>query len=117
MAKAGSISVVNLTNEQFMVPEILFRPTDIGMQQGGIAEMIREVLMEKVPATFQNLCYKNIITAGGNTKIPGFIDRLRYEVDNCGNLNDMVANSGIFDAESNCDPSNPMYSEAAIKGL
>ena len=72
LARTGSLSVVNLTNERFLVPEVLFRPNDIGLQQGGIAEMIREVLMERVPQQFQNLCFKNILIGGGNMKIPGF---------------------------------------------
>jgi len=31
LAKSGQLSVVNLTNERFLVPEVLFRPNDLGI--------------------------------------------------------------------------------------
>ena len=34
-------SAVNLTNERFQVPEILFSPSDIGINQLGVAEIIK----------------------------------------------------------------------------
>ena len=34
-------SIVNVTNEQFLVPEVLFSPNDIGINQGGIADTIK----------------------------------------------------------------------------
>ena len=39
----ASISVVTLTNERYLVPEVLFNPTDIGMIEGGIAEMVKQI--------------------------------------------------------------------------
>lgn len=114
LARTGSLSVVNLTNERFLVPEVLFRPNDIGLQQGGIAEMIHQVINQRIPAQFQNLSYKNILVAGGNARIPGFAERLGHEIDHHGLLNDMVDKCQIFNSESS-DPQN--YSKAAIKGL
>ena len=40
LAMSHQLSVVNLTSERFKVPEVLFRPSDIGMQEGGLPELL-----------------------------------------------------------------------------
>ena len=34
------LQVLTLNNERFMVPEVLFQPTDIGLQQAGLPQAI-----------------------------------------------------------------------------
>ena len=34
-------SIVNLTFERFQIPEVLFSPSDIGINEGGVAEMVK----------------------------------------------------------------------------
>jgi actin-related protein 6 len=35
-----SLQEIDLTNERFLVPETLFQPADLGMNQAGLAECI-----------------------------------------------------------------------------
>ncbi len=68
-----------MTNDRFAVPEILFSPNDIGVNQAGVAEAITQTI-EKCPQIFHRQLYANIILAGGNTKLPGFAERVRKEL-------------------------------------
>lgn len=73
-AKAKS-NVVAIGNERFQVPELLFNPSDIGMVEAGLPEVIMQsisVLPQGLHAAF----LANIVVIGGNAKIPGFLDRL-----------------------------------------
>jgi actin-related protein len=65
--------------ERFAIPEILFRPSDIGLDCGGIADAIVESINACDP-TLRAAMYNNILLVGGNAKIPGFSDRLRSEL-------------------------------------
>lgn len=64
-----------LGNERFTVPEILFNPSDIGMRQAGIPEIVLESL-SVLPTGLHPAFLANILVVGGNALIPGFIDRL-----------------------------------------
>jgi actin-related protein 6 len=65
-----------VTNERFLVPEVLFSPSDIGINQGGIADTIKEVTRNRIPSSMEHIMFKNIVIGGGNTRIPGFRNRL-----------------------------------------
>lgn len=67
--------VLVVNNERFTVPEVLFRPSDIGLDQAGLAETIVEAVSSAHPCV-QPLLYSNIILTGGVCKCPGFRDRL-----------------------------------------
>ncbi|KAJ3574134.1 hypothetical protein NP233_g1962 [Leucocoprinus birnbaumii] len=56
--------VLVMNNERFVVPEILFRPDDIG-----------ELLVSR-----RGMFWANIGLIGGNTKLPGFRERLLQEL-------------------------------------
>lgn len=64
-----------LGNERFTVPEILFRPDDIGMKEAGIPELIGQSL-SVLPTGLHPAFLANILVVGGNALIPGFIHRL-----------------------------------------
>lgn len=66
---------VRLANERFQVPEILFHPSDIGVNQVGIIEAIVDSI-NALPKQLQPLLYSNIVLTGGNANIPGFKDRI-----------------------------------------
>jgi len=66
---------VRIGNERFSVPEVLFNPSDIGINEAGIPEMLSQVV-NKCPKPFEGPLYNNIILAGGNLNIPGFKTRL-----------------------------------------
>jgi actin-related protein 6 len=79
-----------LTNERFLVPEVLFSPTDIGINQLGIGEMIKQITSKRVPSSFEHIMFGNIVIGGGNTKTPGFKERLENEILNQGLMTDMA---------------------------
>merc|ERR1712192_167979 len=67
---ADGEQLVRMNNERFMVPEILFRPSDIGIQQMGLAEAVVESVSACDPAA-QPWLYRNILLTGGNMAFPG----------------------------------------------
>lgn len=45
-----------------MVPEVAFHPSDIGLQQAGIAEAVAQVLQSVPPSLHELLCSNVILT-------------------------------------------------------
>ena len=68
-----------LGNERFVVPELLFNPSDIGMSQAGLPEVVVQSL-STLPASLWPVLLANVIVVGGNAKIPGFVERLQSEL-------------------------------------
>ncbi|KAF2663693.1 Actin/actin-like protein [Microthyrium microscopicum] len=81
--KAASLrtksDVATLGNERFQVPEILFNPGDIGMVEGGLAELVMQSVSQ-LPESLQHLMLANVLLVGGNALLPGFLERLRVEL-------------------------------------
>ena len=79
--KAGEAAedFITLRNERFTVPELLFNPTDIGLRQSGIAQLIMDSLSALPMGLWPGLLM-NIICVGGNTNIVDFVHRLQVEV-------------------------------------
>lgn len=71
--------VLVLNNERFMVPELLFHPSDIGLQQAGVAEVLVQSV-SSCHAALQPLLYSNILLTGGSARFPGFYDRFVAEL-------------------------------------
>ena len=75
-----------LVNERFMVPEILFHPNDIGLNQCGIVELVAQAVHhEEARESIQDLAVEglvwlNIVVCGGCAKIPGLVERVRREI-------------------------------------
>lgn len=69
----------SLTNERFLVPEMLFRPADLGMNQAGLAECIFRAVNSCHPHLHPVL-YQSIILTGGSTLFPRFAERLEREL-------------------------------------
>ena len=57
------------------VPEILFHPSDIEIDEAGISETIGQVV-SLCPQDMQNLLYENIILTGGNSFFPNYSRRI-----------------------------------------
>lgn len=74
-AEVLSEDVLVLGNERFAVPELLFNPSDIGMAQAGIPDMIIQSLSVLPPALHAGFL-ANVLVVGGNALIPGFMERL-----------------------------------------
>ena len=66
---------VSLNNERFLVPELLFHPSDVSLPQAGVAELIHEAV-KAVHPDLHGLLYSNIVLSGGSSCCPGFKDRL-----------------------------------------
>ncbi|CAH1132653.1 unnamed protein product [Ceutorhynchus assimilis] len=71
----NNYQILRLNNERFIVPEILFHPSDIGIKSMGIAEAIVDSICS-CPQDQRQLLARNIILNGGNCKFPGFKERL-----------------------------------------
>ncbi|XP_075489671.1 actin-related protein 6 isoform X2 [Primulina tabacum] len=69
----------SLTNERFLVPEMIFRPADLGMNQAGLAECIIRAVSSCHPHLHPVL-YESIILTGGSTLFPRFAQRLEREL-------------------------------------
>ncbi|PGH11445.1 hypothetical protein AJ80_07125 [Polytolypa hystricis UAMH7299] len=72
---ASSEDVLVLGNERFTVPELLFNPQDIGLKQLGIPEMVTQSL-SMLPTGLHPAFLANILVVGGNSLLPGFMERL-----------------------------------------
>ncbi|KAG7232222.1 hypothetical protein INR49_009415 [Caranx melampygus] len=75
--------ILRLANERFAVPEMLFHPSDIGIQEMGIPEAIVHSV-QSLPEEMQPHFYQNIVLTGGNTLFPGFRERLEAELRSLG---------------------------------
>ncbi len=76
---ACDLQVLALNNERFMVPEVLFQPSDIGLQQAGLPQAIVEAV-EATPPDLHPLLYSNVLCTGGCATCPGFRERLYNEL-------------------------------------
>eukprot|EP00605_Chrysophyceae_sp_TOSAG23-4_P002038 GSChrysophyteH1.ASY1.ANO1.2257.1 assembled CDS len=65
--------------ERFAVPEVLFYPSDVGMEQGGIAEATGESIGSLDPVD-AGLAVANLVLTGGNCKFPQFRTRFHKDV-------------------------------------
>ncbi|KAK0376182.1 actin [Colletotrichum limetticola] len=71
--------ILTLRNERFSVPELLFQPSDIGLRQPGLADVIMQSLSELPVGLWPGLL-ANIVVVGGNALFAGFIQRLEKEL-------------------------------------
>lgn len=71
--------ILTLRNERFVVPELLFTPSDIGMKAPGIAEAVMQTL-SVLPIGLWPGLLSNIVLVGGNANLPGFVIRLQSEI-------------------------------------
>uniref|UniRef100_A0A6P7G8T9 Actin-related protein 6 n=1 Tax=Diabrotica virgifera virgifera TaxID=50390 RepID=A0A6P7G8T9_DIAVI len=77
--KEENCQILRLNNERFVVPEILFHPSDIGMKSMGIAEAVVKSIMS-CPKDQQEQLAKNIVLVGGNCNFSGFKERMYAEL-------------------------------------
>jgi len=70
---------LSMETERFAVPEVLFHPSDIGMNQAGLTEATAQSLSE-LSEIEMGLCARNILLTGGNACMPQFRDRFRADI-------------------------------------
>ena len=79
-AGAGFVEqCLGMGNERFMVPEALFHPADIGLNQAGVAEVVTQAV-RSVATDLRAMMYANVIVAGGCASFPGFKERFEAEL-------------------------------------
>ena len=71
--------VLIMNNERISVPELLFNPSDTGLLQAGIPEIVTQVLAD-CPEQIRPLLCENIVLIGGNCRFPNFRQRLVDEL-------------------------------------
>ncbi|CAB4028392.1 Actin-related 6, partial, partial [Paramuricea clavata] len=71
--------MIRINIERFSVPEVLFHPPDIGVQEMGIAEAIVHSI-DATPTDMQPHFYTNILLTGGSCLFPGFKSRLYSDI-------------------------------------
>ena len=82
--------IINIGNEMFRAPEVLFRPEYIGLEQDGIHQLTLRSIM-KCDVDIRGDLWGNIVMCGGSTMYRGFPERLMKE------FNGMVDKSVLVD--------------------
>jgi len=81
-ARKGGVSnedILTLRNERFAVPELLFNPSDIGLLQPGIADLVMQSL-SVLPEGLWPALLVNIVVVGGNALFDNFVQRLQADL-------------------------------------
>lgn len=72
-------NVITIGSERFRTPEILFKPSLIGREFGGIHEQVYQAITKSDVDVRKDL-YQNIVLSGGTTLFAGLPERLTKEV-------------------------------------
>lgn len=72
-------TLINIGSEKTKAAEIMFKPSTIGFEGPGVHQLIFDSV-KKADMDLRDSLYKNIVLAGGNTNISGFLDRLGKEM-------------------------------------
>lgn len=70
---------INISNERFRCPEVLFQPSLLHRRDKGIHEATYNSIM-KCDEDLLNDLYTNIVLSGGNTMFLGLADRMQKEI-------------------------------------
>ncbi|OVA08322.1 Actin-related protein [Macleaya cordata] len=71
--------VITIGAGRFQCPEVLFDPGRIGMESGGIHQIVHKSI-SRCDMDIRRDMYANVVLSGGNTLIPGLADRLAREL-------------------------------------
>lgn len=72
-------NVVTVKDERFRIPEVLFQPSMLGQEAGGIHKLLFQSILDS-DIDIRREMYGNIILSGGTTMFKGIQDRLSKEV-------------------------------------
>ncbi|XP_019624567.1 PREDICTED: actin-3-like isoform X1 [Branchiostoma belcheri] len=73
---------ISIGNERFKCTEPLFRPEETGVHEQGLHELILQAI-DSCDTDLRPQLWNNILVYGGNTKLRGFVPRLRSELKGC----------------------------------
>mmetsp|Transcript_8210 Transcript_8210/g.28829 ORF Transcript_8210/g.28829 Transcript_8210/m.28829 type:complete len:378 (+) Transcript_8210:101-1234(+) len=71
--------VITVGDERFRCPELLFQPSQTGLESDGIHSLAYNSIM-KCDVDIRKDLYGNIVLSGGSTMFPGISDRMSKEV-------------------------------------
>jgi actin-related protein len=71
--------VITVGSERFRCPEVLFKPSFIGMEADGIAQTTFNSIM-KCDVDIRKDLYGNVVLSGGTSMYPGIADRMTKEM-------------------------------------
>ena len=71
--------VITIGSERFRCPEVLFQPSMVGLEGGGIHEITYASIM-KCDVDIRKDLYANVVLSGGTTMFPGVADRMSKEI-------------------------------------
>jgi len=72
---------INISDERFEAPEILFNPKLIGLDQKGLSDLLYDTIM-KSDINLRHKFFERIVLSGGNTMFPGLPSRLSNDLEN-----------------------------------
>lgn len=75
----SSEDIITLRNERFVIPELLFHPSDVGLRQPGVADLVLQSL-QGLPVGLWPALLANVVVVGGNSLFDGFVQRLQQEI-------------------------------------
>lgn len=78
-ATSAEHQILSMNNERFSVPELLFNPSDIGLNQAGLPEVIARVIASMDP-DLQGMFWSNIGVIGGLAWTESLGERLDAEL-------------------------------------
>ena len=71
--------VITIGNERFRCPEVMFKPSLVGLQQEGIHRLTFDSIM-KCDVDIRKALYGNVVMSGGSTMFYGFAERMQKEL-------------------------------------
>ncbi|KAJ9184205.1 hypothetical protein P3X46_007970 [Hevea brasiliensis] len=71
--------VITVGAARFRCPEVLFNPSRLGMESGGVHEIVVRSI-RRCDMDIRREMFSNVVLSGGTTVIPGLADRLAKEV-------------------------------------
>merc|ERR1712159_934809 len=71
--------VITIGNERFRCPEVLFKPSFIGLEQDGVAQTTYDSIM-KCDVDIRKDLYANTVLSGGTTMFTGIAERMEKEM-------------------------------------
>ncbi len=87
---------IMMNSLRFIVPELIFNPNLIGVDEAGLHEGIVKSANECHP-DFNNLLLKNIVVNGGNAKFFNFKERLKNELIPLSSIDNNPGSVEIYD--------------------
>ena len=74
-----SLNKISIGIERFRCPEVVFRPSMLGLDQTGIVDTV-EYILKQYPEDIQSRLMRNFFVTGGNTCYPGFCERMHKDI-------------------------------------